>query len=280
MNDNGTNPPGVLARTLTHLHQAAPTEAVYLHDASLRSLTTNILSCQPISSLPENEQGLAKSVAADYFAITMHQTILYPQGGGQASDTGRIMLIDQPDTAFTVALVRKTSDGRILHFGKPVAERSPPSFTEGQWVIQHVDGAKRDYHSRLHTAGHIIGVAMQILMPHMKTVKANHMPGEACLEFDGLLYNEHKPLIQAKVDELVRQDLPVLISWLDAGTDVGERANPGDGPVRIVSIGGLDQDPCGGTHVPRTGLVGPVVIRKISRKNGISRVAYEVSTAI
>ncbi|KAJ5594757.1 uncharacterized protein N7459_000965 [Penicillium hispanicum] len=251
------------------------TEAVYLRDASLRSLTTEIVSYQPLSSLPENERGLAKSVAPESSAIATRQTILYPQGGGQASDSGSIALVDQPDAAFTVSLVRKTADGRILHFGQPAGESAV--FAEGCSVVQRVDGAKRDYHSRLHTAGHILGVAMEILMPQMKEIKANHMPGEACLEFEGLLYNDQKPLIEAKVNELVQQDLQVLVSWLEAGVDVGGRAKTVDGPVRIVSVGGLDQNPCGGTHVPRTGLVGPIAIRKISRKNGISRVAYEVS---
>ena len=204
----------------------------------------------------------------------MRQTILYPQGGGQLSDTGTIGAENQ-DPSFEVTLVRKTADGRIIHFGKPSGDSAP--FKEGQSVVQKVDGAKRDFHSRLHTAGHIIGVAMEILMPQMKEVKANHTPKEAGMEYEGLLYNEHKPLIQAKIDELVQQDLAVTISWLEPGTVVDDRAKPGDGPVRIVSIGGLDQSPCGGTHVERTGLVGPISIRKITRKSGISRIAYEVA---
>ncbi|KAJ5887904.1 hypothetical protein N7495_007945 [Penicillium taxi] len=257
-----------------------PTEAVYLHDSSLRTLTTEIVSYEPIAGLPDDEKFLAKNISPEDLAITTRQTILYPQGGGQPSDTGTIAVVDQgqdQETTFTVSLVRKTPDGRIIHFGKPC---NGLIFEEGQKVIQRVDGPKRDYHSRLHTGGHILGVAMEALMPEMKEVKANHTPGEACLEYEGLVYNEHKPLIQAKIDELVQQDLPILVSWLEAGSDVGERAKAGDGPVRIVSIGGLDQTPCGGTHVPRTGLCGRVTIRKISRQKGISRISYEVSIEV
>ncbi|KAJ5155758.1 hypothetical protein N7492_008561 [Penicillium capsulatum] len=252
---------------------ATPTEAVYLYDGSLRSLATEVVSYQPISSLSETEKSLAKNVTPDASAMVTRQTILYPQGGGQASDIGSITPTDQ-SAAFTVSLVRKMSDGRILHFGKPVTAGSV--FTEGQSVVQSVDNVKRDYHSRLHTAGHIIGVAMDFIMPGMKEVKANHMPGEACIEYNGLLYNEHKPLIQTKVDELVQEDLPVTISWPEAGIYIGERAKPGDGPLRIVSIGGLDQCPCGGTHVASTHLVRSITIRKISRQKGISRVSYDV----
>ncbi|KAJ5212059.1 uncharacterized protein N7498_003705 [Penicillium cinerascens] len=254
---------------------AQPTEAVYLHDASLRTLATKIVSCQPVSSLSEEEKFLAKNVSPEDSAITTRQTILYPQGGGQPSDTGSIAPVDR-EPSFTVSLVRKMQDGRILHFGK---SRTTTTFSAGQSVIQKVDDAKRDYHSRLHTGGHIVGLAMQLLMPQMKKVKANHFPGEACMEYEGLLYNEHKPQIQAKVDELVQRDLPILLSWVEDASDLEDvegRGKDRDGPVRVASIGGLDKNPCGGTHVPRTGLVGSITIRKISRQKGVSRVSYEV----
>lgn len=205
----------------------------------------------------------------------MRQTILYPRGGGQPSDTGTLALQDQEPT-FTVSLVRKTEDGRILHFGKPV--NADATFAEGQRVVQNVDGDRRDYHSRLHTGGHIVGLAMELLFPNMKKVKANHAPGEACMEYEGLLYNEQKPLIQAKVDELINQDLPILISWVEDGSDLKGRGKDREGSIRVASIGGLDQNPCGGTHVDRSSLVGQITIRKLSRQKGISRVSYEVPT--
>ncbi|KAJ5236596.1 hypothetical protein N7489_006687 [Penicillium chrysogenum] len=243
------------------------TEAVYLDDATLRTLTTEVLSFQSITSLSEEEKGLAKNVPAEDNAITMRQTIFYAQGGGQPSDTGAIGPVDQ-DPTFEVSAVHVTS-----------------SFVVGQSVVQKVDDSKRNYHSRLHTAGHIVGLAMQLLMPEKKKVKANHFPREASMEYEGLLYNEHKPVIQEKVDELVRLDLPILISWLQGGARVGdgegaEEGRSHDGRTRIASIGGLDHNPCGGTHVARTSLVGSVVIRKISRQKGISRVSYDVSPGI
>ncbi|KAJ5960320.1 uncharacterized protein N7479_007470 [Penicillium vulpinum] len=258
------------------------TEAVYLDDATLRTLSTEVLSSQPISSLCEEEKSLAKNVPTEDNAIIMRQTIFYAQGGGQPSDTGAIALVDQ-DPTFEVSLVRKTPDGRFLHFGKFLDAAS--SFVAGQQVVQRVDDSKRNYHSRLHTAGHIIGLAMQLLMPDKKKVKANHFPREASMEYEGLLYNEHKPVIQEKVDELVRLDLPIPISWLQGVAQVGdgegaEEGRSHDGRTRIASIGGLDHNPCGGTHVARTSFVGSVTIRKISRQKGISRVSYDVFPGI
>ncbi|KAJ5773415.1 Translation elongation/initiation factor/Ribosomal beta-barrel [Penicillium paradoxum] len=277
--NNGEDSPSVASCTTTNVPNQIPrTEALYLDDASLRTLTTEILSSQPIPSLSEEQKTLVKNVPTEDNAITTRQTIFYAQGGGQPSDTGAIAAIDQ-NTTFEVSLVRKTSDGLYLHFGKYLDSSSP--FAEGQHVVQRVDDSKRNYHSRLHSAGHIVGLAMQLLMPEMKKVKANHFPGEAAMEYEGLLYNEHKRIIQEKVDELVSRDLPILMSWLEGGVRMGDGEGfSRDGRTRIASIGGLDHNACGGTHVARTGLVGSVVIRKISRQKGVSRVAYDVSAGV
>ncbi|KAL4888723.1 ThrRS/AlaRS common domain-containing protein [Aspergillus ambiguus] len=268
----------------------APTEALYLDNASLQKLTTVVVSCQPIFRLGEQERSLAKNITPEKSAIVTKQTVFYPQGGGQPSDTGIIALGDGAESnqedSFHVALVRKTLEGNILHFGTFTSPAAEQFFIQGQVVCQSIDSTKRNYHSRLHTAGHIIGLAMRLLVPELgerKKVKANHSPGEACMEFEGLLYNEHKPLIEAKVNELVQKELPVRISWWDENKVQKTSLNMveglqlgGNGNVRIAEIGDIDANPCGGTHVAHTGLTGYITIRKISRQKGISRVSYEV----
>ncbi|KAL4997025.1 fungal trichothecene efflux pump-domain-containing protein [Aspergillus recurvatus] len=295
-----------------------PTEALYLDDATLHIKSTHIISSKPLASLSDEEKRLAKNIISgpedkdgtgEIFALITRQTVFYPQGGGQPSDTGVIAVSPCPgsrsnaetgladgasdgeaDGTFQVLLVRKTSNGEILHFGrfaKALLIQQPP-FAANQPVTLQIDTAKRNYHSRLHTAGHILGLAMRLLsatLGERKKVKANHFPGEACLEFEGLLYNEHKPLIQTKVDEIVEMDLDVRTTWwgeeeverrrdeLDMveGREVG-----GMGRVRIAEIGDLDANPCGGTHVASTKETGRIVIRKIRRQKGVSRVSYEV----
>ncbi|RDW72619.1 uncharacterized protein DSM5745_07791 [Aspergillus mulundensis] len=278
-------------------------------------MDTQVISYTPLSGLSDEAKHLAKNVPEDQngeiFAITTQKTVFYPQGGGQPSDTGLIALRtsaaskpglnaegDGEGNAFQVLLVRKTPDGEILHFGRfpttgtssthTLTQQPALQLAADQPVTLRIDAQKRDYHSRLHTAGHILGLAMRLLAPELgerKKVKANHFPGEACMEFEGLLYNEHKALIQAKVDELVGLDLAVKISWwgeeeverrkdeLDMveGREVG-----GMGKVRIAEIGELDANPCGGTHVASTKETGRITIRKISRQKGVSRVSYEV----
>ncbi|KAE8375570.1 Threonyl/alanyl tRNA synthetase [Aspergillus bertholletiae] len=264
------------------------TQLLYLDNACLRECTTAVISCQPISQLPENEQSLAKTLTPDSFALTTRDTVFYPQGGGQSSDTGVMTLADTSNgSTFKVLLVRKTLDGTVLHLGE-FTDR--PCFAGGQLVAQAIDGAKRDYHSRLHTAGHIIGLAMRLLAPVLgerKKVKANHAPGQACMEFEGLLYSEHKSIIEDKVNELVTMKLPVTTEWWDEDRIQNADLNMveglqlgGNGQARIALIGDLDANPCGGTHVEHTGLTGLISIRKISRQKGVSKLSYEVPVSM
>jgi len=116
-------------------------------------------------------------------------------------------------------------------------------------------------------------------------LKANHAPGSAWVEFGGSIASELKADIQAKVDEYVAANLAVAVRWWDAAT-VGEKCRSGlDGVAdlpegenlfRVVEVVGLGAYPCGGTHLPSTRDVGRVVVRRVSRAKGRSKVSYEV----
>ncbi len=45
----------------------------------------------------------------------------------------------------------------------------------------------------------------------------------------------------------------------------------GAGRVRLVAIEGLDLQPCGGTHVSRTGEIGRASVTQIEKKGRINR---------
>ncbi|KAH8906133.1 putative alanyl-tRNA synthetase [Coniochaeta sp. PMI_546] len=273
----------------------ARTVARYQHDAALRELVTSVVSWHPLTTLGEAERSLFKTVLdTSDGAVATKETIFHPQGGGQPSDRGTITAEDNPDLQLDVNLVRKLPNGRILHAGcragtcSATSETAAPLFQESQSVILKIDNATRNYHSRLHTAGHLASIAVRKLegvIGAVTELKANHAPGSAWVEFGGSIAGEHKDAIQAKVDELVASDVPVHVRWWDAQT-VKERCMSGlDGVAdlpegedlfRVVEVEGLGAYPCGGTHLPTTGNVGKVVIRKISRAKGKSKVSYDV----
>ena len=93
-----------------------------------------------------------------------------------------------------------------------------------------------------------------------------------------------KEALAAKLQELIDRDLEVTTDWI---TDEELQANPqmvktmsvkppmGSGKVRLVRIGAgdtqVDLQPCGGTHVARTGEIGQISIGKIEKKGRMNR---------
>lgn len=187
------------------------------------SLTTNITSIKSLSEIPENEQALFKgTVSDDIHVIETEETIFYPQGGGQPSDVGTFRGSDG-EVVFEVIIVRNAPDkGRILHFGR--YEKAEARFKEGEEVSflpgihvscfvfyatmlkhtssqikQDIDAEKRLLYSRIHTAGHVLGLAvgeLKDLIPDVVDTKAQHYPDAAYVEFRGSIDGKHKDAIQ------------------------------------------------------------------------------------
>ncbi|KAF2119185.1 alanyl-tRNA synthetase-like protein [Lophiotrema nucula] len=266
------------------------TEALYQKDASLQTHETTISSITPVSDLPQDLQTLFKTLESGQpYVVTTPQTIFHAQGGGQPTDTGSIILSHSGEEAvFKVHQVRK-ADPAILHMGTFTPADS--TLKIGQEVKQVVDWGSRVLNSRLHTAGHVLGLAIRslsrtgVLPADLKEVKASHYPGAAFVEFQGLIAGDKKSAMQEKVDELVRQDLDVTIHfWSEEEAKercavVLEGVKGGEEGVRVVEVGGLGSYPCGGTHVQRLRELGRVVVRNVKRQKGISKVSYEVVEA-
>lgn len=193
--------------------------------------------------------------------------------------------IGNPAATFKVRSVRNASHGRILHLG--TFETENHTLKEGDVVRQSIDGNKRDMHSRLHTAGHILGLAVRQLsssIPGITELKAQHYPDAAFVEFRGLIDGKHKDAIQKKANELVKEKRPVHVHWWDKNTardrcaffpeEVGGNLQSDD--IRVMDIEGVGAYPCGGTHVSNTSAVGNVQVRKIKRQNGITKISYSV----
>ena len=261
--------------------------ALRRHEEISYSLKPVVTSVEPISALSEVDRMLFKQASEGDNVITTTETIFYPQGGDQPADTGTMTYSHNNDmTIFEVSNVRTESLGRILHLGRFDPLRPSP-FGVGDRVEQTIDTAKHELHCRLHTAGHILGLAVRSLahlIPDVVELKAQHYPGAAFVEFRGFIDGKHKAAIQTKTDELVQEDLPVTIDWWNE-TQLKEKGAivpddmvvSGDECLRVVNIEGAGAYPCGGTHIRHTNECGKVEVRKISRKKGISKVSYGIA---
>src|SRR5690606_30851602 len=89
-----------------------------------------------------------------------------------------------------------------------------------------------------------------------------------------------KAALTERLNALIARDLATAIEWidereLDARPELVKTlsvAPPrGTGRIRLLSIPGVDLQPCGGTHVRRTGEIGPVQVTRIEKKSRLNR---------
>ncbi|WP_145105493.1 alanyl-tRNA editing protein [Cereibacter sediminicola] len=204
--------------------------------------------------------------------ILIDRSIFYPTGGGQPGDSG---LLEWESGRLPVATAIKAEGGRVA-LVPAEAGALPP---EGAPVRQILDWERRHRHMRVHTALHLLSVVIPL------PVTGGQIGAErGRLDFDMPEPPADVAALEEALNALVGRDLPVSEDWI---TDEELLADPtivktmsvmpptGQGRVRLVRIGqGADQvdlQPCGGTHVARTGEIGRVAIGKIEKKGRQNR---------
>ncbi|MBC9071385.1 alanyl-tRNA editing protein [Thauera sp. CAU 1555] len=203
----------------------------------------------------------ATVVAVDDGKVVLDRTVFYPAGGGQPGDRGELELDDGRRLA--VADTAKGEGGAVLHL---LAEGEAPPAT-GARVRARIDWARRHRLMRHHTCLHLLCavVGAPVTGGRMAEDKA-HLDFD--IEMDKLVAED----IETRLNALVAADTPVVVGEID---DAALDANPGlvktmsvqpprgQGTVRTIEIPGVDLQPCGGTHLRRTGEIGQVRVAKI-----------------
>jgi misacylated tRNA(Ala) deacylase len=212
----------------------------------------------------------ARVTAADAAGIRLDRTVFYPQGGGQPGDTGVLRLADGRRIAI---LDTRKGDGpdEVVHVPEPGAALPAP----GDAVVAEIDWERRHRLMRMHTCLHLLCA----VVPGAVT-GGQVGDGKSRLDFDVPGESLDKAAITQRLNELVAADLPATPRWI---TDEELEARPelvrtmsvkppmGQGRVRLLDIAGTDLQPCGGTHVRRTGEIGRVEVTKIENKGKQNR---------
>ena len=200
--------------------------------------------------------------------IVLDRTVFYATAGGQPGDSGRL---DWAGGSVAIATAVKAGDGAIAVVpAEPVA--LPPVGTP---VHQVLDWDRRHRLMRMHTALHLLSVVIPL------PVTGGQIGADrGRLDFDMPEPPEDIGTLNTALNVLIDADLPVTESWI---TDAELAANPGlvktmsvappvgQGRVRLVKIGDIDLQPCGGTHVARTGEIGQLVLGRIENKGRQNR---------
>ncbi|MBM2577979.1 alanyl-tRNA editing protein [Jannaschia sp. Os4] len=204
--------------------------------------------------------------------VVMDATIFYAKGGGQPGDSGRLVW---EGGEMEVAQAVKGEGGAIVLLPADAAPLPPV----GTAVEQRLDWDRRYRHMRMHTALHLLSVAVPL------PVTGGQIGAEKSrLDFDMPEVTTTREAVQAEMDRLVAGDHGTGTRWieeaeLDARPELVKTLSVqpprGAGRIRLVRIGPeeapVDLQPCGGTHVARTGEIGRVVVGKIESKGRQNR---------
>ncbi len=202
--------------------------------------------------------------------VVLDRTIFYATSGGQPGDVGTLRKSDGTLLPVTGAIHPDGDKTEIVHLVPPEA-----TFAAGDKVTAIIDFERRLKLMRMHTALHLLSVAMPFPVTGGQVGE-----DKGRLDFDMPEVPSDLPAIEAWLNDAIRADHKVTTEWI---TDAEMAANPGliktmkvkppmgQGRVRLVRIGDVDLQPCGGTHVRSTGEIGPVKLGKIEKKGAINR---------
>lgn len=206
--------------------------------------------------------------------VLLDKVPFYPGGGGQVPDQGELR---SKAGSLAVKGGSRLSDGRILVYGVPISGR----LSVGDRVLAQVDEARRRATARNHTATHLLHKALKIVLgEHANQAGSLVAPDRLRFDFTHFdsLSKDELSRVEEIINEKIIEDIPVTWKETDLSTAIAEGAialfgeKYGD-RVRVVSIGSFSKELCGGTHVERTGEIGPfVIISEGSVGSGIRRI--------
>jgi len=212
----------------------------------------------------------AHVTAADEHGLQLDRTVFYAAGGGQPGDRGWLVLPDGSNLEI-IDTRKGEAPGSVVHV--PASE--VPADIVGTEVTATIDWERRHRLMRMHTCMHLLSVVIPA-----EVTGGSIRDGSGRLDFDLPEPLQAKEQLTRRLNRLVEEDLPVETIWV---TDEELAARPslvktmsvkppsGQGRVRLLAIGDVDLQACGGTHVARTGEIGEVVITKVEKKGRRNR---------
>lgn len=234
------------------------TEKLFLTDSYLRGCDATVLK--------------AEKIEGKNFAVLDH-TIFYPQGGGQPSDTGKI--IGENGDEYKVIFAKNMGED-VSH------EVEREGLKAGDKVKCVIDWEKRYKLMRMHTSAHILAAAINkeigaLITGNQLDTQQSRMDFNV-KDFDRELLKK----FEEKVNEVIAQDLRVSVSFEEREKALQrpelfrlKDVLPKDIPVlRILSIGDFDVQADGGTHVKSTKEIGKFKIVDFKNKGAENRRIY------
>jgi alanyl-tRNA synthetase len=223
-----------------------PTERLYYRDSFLREFDARVISCEK---------------DGERWKIVLDRTAFYPTSGGQPHDTGTLGDVPVIEVA--------DAEEKVVHYASAAIPVGPVRGT--------IDWARRIDHMQQHTGQHLLSAAF-IELFGLQTVSFH-------LGKDASTIDLKAPSVEARqleeaerrVNEVILEDKPVVIRFGTAEelAEAGIRKKvEREGILRAIEVAGFDRQPCGGTHLERTGQAGALLIRKLERRRDGTRLEF------
>lgn len=225
------------------------TKKLYYENSHLRSFEAQVISCTPQDSS---------------FLLELNATAFFPQGGGQAADTGTLTSSD--GTIIRILDVKEKKE-QIFHLAN--APLQPGTRVTGQ-----IDWEKRFDRMQQHSGEHLIsGLVHQRY--GFDNVGFHLGDQDVTLDFNGVLTKEQLQEIEWEANLAVAANFPVEITYpsKEELSNLSYRSKIEiQGQVRIVSYPGYDVCACCAPHVKHTGEIGLIKITHVQNHRGGIRV--------
>ena len=199
--------------------------------------------------------------------ITLNQTIFYAKSGGQPGDIGTLS-----NNESNVNIIETVFDEEknIIHITEEDIK-----FNINEKIIGKINWKTRYKHMRMHSALHLLCslIPFDVTGGQIRYDKSR-------LDFNIQDSQIDKEEIEYKINEIVKQDHEISYQWittdeLDTQPDLvrtmSVKPPRTSNKIRLVKIGNVDLQPCGGTHVKSTKEIGEIKIGKIENKGKINR---------
>jgi len=232
-----------------------PTRRLYYDDAFQKEFTARVTYCE--IRPPDVNSGITGNV----WGLLLNRTAFYPASGGQPHDLGKIGDANVLD-------VRDEGD-EILH----LVDRKPSDPDVTCCILW----PRRFDHMQQHTGQHLLSAMFQERFG-LPTVSF-HLGSELCtIDLRGPEPSEEiLEGAERAANEIVFEDRPVNVrySTADQLAELGVRKEVDrEGLLRAIEIESADLQPCGGTHVKRTGQIGLILVRRCTKVRRDWRVEF------
>lgn len=222
------------------------TERLYYHDSFLREFDATVVSSER---------------KGERWRVILDRTAFYPTSGGQPHDLGTL-------GGAQVVEVADTED-KVVHY---TSAEVPAGAVRGE-----IDWARRIDHMQQHTGQHLLSAAF-IELFQFPTVSF-HLGREVSTIDLGTpsIVPRHLEEAERRTNEIIFEDRVVSVRFGTAQEleEAGIRKKVDrEGVLRAIEVEGFDRQPCGGTHLARTGQAGMLLLRKIERRRDSWRVEF------